>query len=523
MIGAGIALLIAGISGFVALSYEILWYRMFSLASSGTAPAFAFVLGAYLYGLATGSFVARGLSRRAAARAPGSLAVPLSAFILGANAVSYLVLPAVGTGCGAGHCFVALSAVAGASALLGSVFPLVCHLAIAPDRLVGLRMSRVYAANILGSVLGTLVTGYVLLEYLPAERIAVVLLAGGILLAALPLAGSAIRWRVAAAWMIAACAGAAALVFVSAPVVDSLYERLIYRENYRPGVRFAHTVENRVGVVNIASSGRVFGGGVYDGYARVDLMEDPNTLTRIAAVPAFHQPPRRVLMIGLSMGAWAQVVANFPSLESLTIVEINPGYLRLIPEYRDVASLLRNPKVHIVVDDGRRWLARHPDERFDLIVANVTFHWREHATNLLSAEFLRLIRRHLEPGGAYLYNATSSPEAFRTGLEVFPYGLRVLGFLAVSDRPLAFDPAVFASTVASVRVDGRPLLDPADPRQARRIRELAQAMAAPGTPDAPGFFEDGAELRRRVADARVITDDNMAVEWSVLAPDAEQP
>ena len=31
-------------------------------------------------------------------------------------------------------------------------------------------------------------------------------------------------------------------------------------------------------------------------------------------------------MIGLSAGAWAEVVANHPQLDELVVVEINPGY-----------------------------------------------------------------------------------------------------------------------------------------------------------------------------------------------------
>jgi len=523
MIRPLVAILIAGLSGFVALSYEILWYRTFSLSTGGTAPVFAFVLGSYLYGLAAGSFVARAISRRVEYPQRGSLAFSVAGFIVGANALSFLVLPAIAIGCTIGSCLAALPAVILAAALLGAVLPLVCHAAVAPDQLVGVGLSRIYAANIFGSVAGTLTTGYLLMEYLPTRVIAVVLLGGGFLLAAFPLVDPTTRGSSAALWIGAITAAGVLMVKVTAPVLATFHERVIYRSNYRPGVRFGRTLENRAGVINITREGRVFGGGVYDGYARVDLMHDPNLLVRIVAVPAFHQSPRRVLMIGLSMGAWAQVVANIPSVESLTIVEINPGYLRLIPEYPDVASLLENPKVRIVIDDGRRWLARHSDGRYDLIVANVTFHWREHATNLLSREFMQLIRTHLEPGGAYFYNATSSPEAFRTGLAAFPHGLRVFGFLAVSDRRLEFKPDVFASLLATIRVNGRPLLDPAVPEQRQRIRQLTQYMAQPSLPASPAALEDGADLLRRLPDARVITDDNMAVEWSVLSSDSEAP
>ena len=74
-----------------------------------------------------------------------------------------------------------------------------------------------------------------------------------------------------------------------------------------------------------------------------------------------HPDPKQVIMIGLSSGSWAQVIANNPHLEHMTIIEINPGYLDIIKKYPDVASILTNPKIDIQIDDGRRWLRRHPE------------------------------------------------------------------------------------------------------------------------------------------------------------------
>ena len=48
-------------------------------------------------------------------------------------------------------------------------------------------------------------------------------------------------------------------------------------------------------------------------------------------------------MIGMGSGSWAQIVANNPDVETLTIVEINPGYVQLIAEEPLVASVLDNP------------------------------------------------------------------------------------------------------------------------------------------------------------------------------------
>src|SRR5690606_10907835 len=122
--------------------------------------------------------------------------------------------------------------------------------------------------------------------------------------------------------------------------------------------------------------------------------------------------------IGLSSGSWAQVLANHPEVEAVTIVEINHGYLQLLSKYPEVVSLLDNPKVKIVVDDGRRWLVR-TSETFDLVVANATQHWRGYASNLLSREFVRLVKGVLDEGGIYVFNPTGSPSAMKTAASEF--------------------------------------------------------------------------------------------------------
>ena len=93
---------------------------------------------------------------------------------------------------------------------------------------------------------------------------------------------------------------------------------------------FAHVVENRSGIITVDTDGTVFGNGMYDGRFNTDLKNDLNGIIRPYALSLFHPAPRDVLMIGLSSGSWAQVIANNPAVASLTIVEINRGYLELI-------------------------------------------------------------------------------------------------------------------------------------------------------------------------------------------------
>ena len=69
-------------------------------------------------------------------------------------------------------------------------------------------------------------------------------------------------------------------------------------------------------------------GGVYDGHFLIDPEHDSNFIIRALALSAMHPHPRRILVIGLASGSWAQVLVNHPEAESMDIVEINPGYLR---------------------------------------------------------------------------------------------------------------------------------------------------------------------------------------------------
>jgi len=199
----------------------------------------------------------------------------------------------------------------------------------------------------------------------------------------------------------------------------------------------------------------------------------------------------------------------------LTIVEIDPGYLTIIPKHPLVASLLRNPKVEIIIDDGRRWLVGNPARKFDLIVMNTTYHFLAHASNLLSVEFLRLIRSHLKPGGIHYYNTTWSPEALLTGSTVFPYSLRIFNFLAASDRPINFDKERWRAALAAYRIDGRAVLDlgrEVDRSQLDAILSLADTLSDDDVTK-PVRIESGDTIRKRLRDARLITDDNMGTEW----------
>jgi spermidine synthase len=203
-------------------------------------------------------------------------------------------------------------------------------------------------------------------------------------------------------------------------------------------------------------------------------------------------------------------------VESLTVVEINPGYPELIARHANVSSLLSNPKVEIVIDDGRRWLNRHPGETFDAIIMNTTWHWRAHCTNLLSQEFLLLMRSHLNSGGVALYNTTGSPEVQRTACVVFPHVVRVINNVVVSDTPLMPNRSRWRETLLAWTIDGRPVVDAGTP-EGNDALESALALVDSMTSDPLAFraMEPRSSILARTEGARIVTDDNMGTEWDL--------
>ena len=492
--------------GFLSLSIEILWMRILSFTTGGRPSVFGNLLGFYLVGIALGAYWARGPCRRGRDGLPARMAtlmitaaglfylvVPVAAQLMGW--VGVLALPLFYFGAG------------GVAFLTGAVFPMLAHFAITRSRGVGLPVSGIYFANILGATLGPLLTGFYFLEWFSIERnvlhFALATLAVGLVLAASARSFEPVPRR----WLVGGAVAGVAALLIFPVAYGRMMDRLYFKHEYDPKVSFRPLIQTRSGLVGAVPrpDGRdtVVGGGVYDGNFSIDLALDMNKISCAYLVPALHPEPKRILVIGLSSGSWTSVLLNHPAVETMDIVEINPGYVELMRPYPDQARVLDDPRVTIHFDDGRRWMMRNPDRKYDVMVMNTTFYWRSQSNNLLSREFLELLRGHLLPGGIGYYNTTSSGNAYYTAARVFPYVVQYKSFVGVSDSPFTVDPEEKMRRLARFTYRGQPILEWDGGSLLPHVEKLAHRDTS--NRKARFLALDG--------NAQLITDDNLASEF----------
>lgn len=452
--------------GFISLSLEILWVRLYSFTQFSTPAAFGFVLMAYLVGIAFGAYIG---SRQCRLTPAAPALWRCSAWALCLSACLSLLLP---------FAFASLHRqtianpvldmllIAMGSGVLAYVFPIAHHLGANNDAAQqGQRFAKVYTANVAGAALGPLVTGYILLDALSLQQAL-------LLLALLQCAGAAffackqIQAPARTRTTLASAAVGGILVAVGAmlPAHDLIEQ--VATQDAPP-----HTVlENRHGIITLYSGKAsdddiVYGGNVYDGRTNVDVERNSNGLHRPLLLTALHPQPQRVLMLGLSIGSWLSVINTFPGVKSIDVLELNPGYVTAAQRYPAQAQALQDPRVQLIADDGRRWLRLHPERQYDLIIMNTTWHWRANISLLLSSDFFEQVQRHMRPHAILAFNATGSADAFFTAASVFAHAYRYDNFVYAADHDFRDrkQSAAAAQTYASLQMHGQPLFAPNSP------------------------------------------------------------
>jgi spermidine synthase len=396
-------------TGFASLAMEVAWTRAFTFVLKTTIYAFAMILTTYLLATWIGSYLyRRGLKGGRLISTEG---------VLGASCV-FSLLPIVLNDPRLGE---------NVAVTLSSIVPFCLALGYLTPRLIDeysggepANAGRSYGVNIAGGILGPLVAAYVLLPTIGTHATLLVLSVPIFLLFVWAMRGSLSSARRGAGIVLPFAALFAFSIFVSRGYEDgSFYSgpHEVRRDQVATVIAHGEGMDKRLLVNGVG-------------------MTFLTPITKVMAhLPlAINNNAKSGLIICFGMGTTFRAMHSWGI--DTTVVELS----RSVTEsfgffFADFEDVTRDPKAHIVVDDGRRYLLRS-NRTFDVITLDPPPPIEAAASSLLySKEFYDVVKAHLAPGGILQQWFPGGEENIQYAVarslrESFPY---VVAFKSIED------------------------------------------------------------------------------------------
>ena len=502
------------VSGFVTLALEVVWFRQLVLFLESSTYAFTVMLATVLVGISVGSACAAPLLRRGFATLRNLALVEL---LLGFAALgsffalskTFVVLDRLGLEAGERS----LTLVVGASALsmlpatllMGFAFPMGVEIWIGHERdASGERVGTFVACNVAAGIAGSLVAGFVMVPLIGARA--------SLVLLALLVVGSGV-WLLAHALAprpaLAAGAGAVALAgLVTVALVPDPYAAVMFHRF--SGESVVWKSDDAQTTVSIQRAGEhlvMYVDGQHQANTSPEMVGYHRLLGTLPV--AVHPDPERALVVGLGGGVSPGAMSLTPGLE-VEVVELSADVVagaRYLAEANE--QVVDRPNVTVRVDDGRNHLLV-TEERYDVITADVIPPTHAGAGKLWSVEYWALARDALAPGGVMVQwapqeNARDYRMIVRSFTSVFPHVTAWAGgsMLVGSNEPQVFDRGVMEAKFA----------DPG-------WRAVLERVGVVDWASFTALFTAGdGDIRARIGDGPVLTDDRPRIEYYRTLPD----
>jgi len=430
--GHRLVLLVLFLSGFAALSYEVMWNRTMLLYVHNSTYAFSMILMIFLLGVGLGGLAyARLPAAWTSFKVLGIAQLALGGYVWLSIPLTGL-LPSVTRGVvsvvGMESWFSALATMVAVctlvvlppALLMGLSFPMGTALCTRSTDEVGVRIGAFYALNTLGNILGSVITGFVLIGTIGlrntfAVAIAANLIGGALLLSFRPYAPRR---------LVVGAASAALLIAAFLTSIDRDVFRGFYEDKYRNLVFYHEDVADTVMVVERENGDRLI--RYSDGRGTAGTAS--NRLNRMYGhLPmVLHEDPRSVLSICFGVGNTLSAI-SYHEPERLVCVELSRGVLDAGEYFPTNDDVLATPGLEMVIEDGRYFLLT-TEEQFDVIQLEPPEIHTAAVVNLYTREFYELARDRLPPDGILCqwFNVMKMPEhemkmLFRTFIDVFPH------------------------------------------------------------------------------------------------------
>ena len=541
--GARMIYVVIALSGFTALSAQVVWTRLLSLMFGATVYTFALILGVFLFGLGIGSSAGAAMARGSVnprvllgwCQMGIAFALAWAAYMLSESLPFWPINPQLAPAISYNfqldivRC---LWVVLPGALLWGASFPLalasVARDGQDPGRLVG----GVYAANTVGAIFGSVLTALIGVVWLGSQTTQMLLIVTSAIAALMMLApvvagegagasaaaNSRLQW-LGTVVLVAATFGAGLAARGVPPVSDLLIAYGRYSATWIGYSDIIYTGEGLNAFVAVTQMPN--GVRNYHNAGKVQASSEPQDmrLQRMLGhiTHLIPENPRKTLVIGCGAGVTAGAVSIGPNVETVTIAEIEPLVPEVVSTYfaQHNYDVVNSPKVTIEIDDARHFLLT-TDETFDAITSDPLDPWVKGAATLYTREFFELVKSRLNPGGVvtlfvqlYESNTEAAKSEIGTFLEAFPNGV-VWGN---TNQGVGYDLVLMGQvekTVIDVDAVEAKLQSPEYAQVAQSFREIGIYSAVDLFATYAGSASDLAPWLR---DAQINTDRNLRLQY----------
>ena len=414
-----------GISGFIAIAYQVLWVRMLTPLTGTFTYAVAVIFALYIAGIALGSLLYLILVKRWGQRV---LYFAVSEAGIGICAmISVFVM----------HSFPSLSrhlltllVIAPATVCMGVAFPAAVSILKGGGKEAGFAVGRAYFYNTIGAIVGGFCASFVLIPFIGSSQSVLLLSLGNMGLAAI------LFWNdreimYFGFYRRVFTAGLGVLsVFLSYQLLyngDSLYEHVTQsRINHLryAGAEFDFREDNITSVFAFRDRQSGQSGLFVNGIETAGKVMETKLMAHVPY--AIHPNPTDMLIIGFGVGTTFR--SSLQDGMYTDVVELSPTVPRMFHFfYEDAVDVLRNPNGRVIINDGRNYTAL-TDKKYDIVVIDPPPPFNATGTTVLySKEFYQDISRILRPGAIvsqWLFGGTRLDDigmAARSFTDTFPH------------------------------------------------------------------------------------------------------
>ena len=435
-------LLSFGVSGMVALVYQVTWNRIFSLLLGSSVYAFSLILTVFILGLAFGT---ASFSRFLSKFSDFMKVYGITQLVIGLFALA--IIPLFGQipfanrwiyenwglqfeSVQLANFLVIFVLIFIPTFFMGAQFPLVIKLTARKLETLGHHVGRAYAFNTIGAIVGSFVAGFILI---PGLGLQTTLISGVFLNILLGIGILALGSKLKFNTKVYVLPLVLMFSILTAKSIGPWDKSVISSGSFMPyriaDLKEAELKQNKIlffkeGMHTTVTTELSVSGNIFlrvNGKTDASLALDMRTQLLSGYLPMlFHPNPKSALVIGQGSGITLGAVEQFP-VKKINLVEISPSVIEgshFFDPFNHHA--LDDERVTLKLEDGRNHIALSNDT-YDVIVSEPSNPWISGVGALFTVNFFELLKKRLNPGGvACIWVHTNmSPDSFKSIIRSF--------------------------------------------------------------------------------------------------------